>query len=74
MVELKCENEICWNTKRVLESDDFLCAKIETLLWIYRMDDLITDCELDLFLALERWVRLHQKCHLSRRTPPGKPK
>lgn len=70
MVENKCENEVCWNTKRVLKSDDFLCARVETLQWIYQMDDLIIDSELELFFALERWVKLHQKVA----PPPGKRK
>lgn len=54
-----CTNIMAWDIKQVLESPDFLCSKISTLKYIYTMDDLIIDSEIELFKALEKWIQLH---------------
>lgn len=54
-----CTNIMAWDIKQVLESSDFLCSKISTLKYIYTMDDLIIDSEIELFKALEKWIQLH---------------
>lgn len=60
-LEATCTNIIAWDAKQVLESTDFLCSKISTLKFIFTMDDLIIDTEIELFKALERWIQLHME-------------
>lgn len=54
-----CTNIIAWDVRQVVESEDFLCSKVSTLKFIYTMDDLIIDSEIELFKALEKWIQLH---------------
>uniref|UniRef100_A0A336LSX7 CSON015028 protein n=1 Tax=Culicoides sonorensis TaxID=179676 RepID=A0A336LSX7_CULSO len=56
-----CTNIMAWEAKSVLESDDFLCSKIATVKFIFTMDDLIIDSEVELFKALEKWIQLHMQ-------------